>query len=128
MNTQIVLFPSVARVTQGSVPSADIDNTEDYQSAIIVIDVTADPASASVVFTVQGKDLLSGVYYPILVTSAVTATGTKILHVGDGTADINNISVGTRLPRVWRIDAVHADTDSITYSIGADLSSGPVPA
>ncbi len=126
MNTQIVLFPSVARVTNGSVPSADIDNTEDYQSAIIVIDVTADPASASVVFTVQGKDLLSGKYYDILEAAAIAAVGTTVLHIGTGRVLANNISVGTRLPRVWRIDAVHADTDSLTYSVGADLSTGPV--
>ena len=128
MNTQIVLFPSVARTTSGSVPSADIDNTENYTSALIVIDVTAVTSTPSVVFTVQGKDLLSGKYYPILVSAAITGTGTTVLHVGDGTADVDDFARGTRLPRVWRIEAVHGDVDSITYSIGADLSSGPVHA
>ena len=128
MNTQITLLASVARAAAESFPSTDIDNTEDYQSAIIVIDVTAVTATPSVVFTVQGKDLLSGKYYTLLASVAITATGTTILHIGDGTADDDNIAVGTRLPRVWRIDAVHGDTDSITYSIGADLSTGPARA
>jgi len=128
MNTQITLLASVARAAAESFPSTDIDNTEDYQSAIIVIDVTAVTATPSVVFTVQGKDLLSGKYYPILVAAAITGTGTTVLHVGDGTADLDDFATGTRLPRVWRIDAVHGDADSITYSVGADLSSGPVRA
>ena len=126
MNTQITLLASVARAADSN--SADIDNTEDYQSAIIVIDVTLDPGSASVVFTVQGKDLLSGEYYTILASAAITAVGTTVLHIGDGTVAEDNISVGTRLPRVWRINVNHAVTQSMTYSVGADLSSGPVRA
>ena len=126
MNTQIVLFPSVARTADSN--SADIDNIEDYQSAIIVIDVTLDPGTASVVFTVEGKDLLSGEYYEILEAAAIASVSTTVLHIGSGHVLANNISVGTRLPRVWRIEADHADAESITYSIGADLSSGPVSA
>ena len=124
MNTQITLLASVARAADSN--SADIDNTEDYQSAIIVIDVTLDPGSASVVFTVQGKDLLSGEYYTILASAAITALGTTVLHIGDGTTDDDNIAVGTRLPRVWRLNVDHAATQSMTYSVGADLSTGPV--
>ena len=126
MNTQIVLFPSVARTADSN--SDDIDNTENYTSAVIVIDVTLDPGTASVVFTVEGKDLLSGKYYEILEAAAIASVSTTILHIGDGTADDDNIAVGTRLPRVWRINVDHAATESMTYSIGADLSTGPARA
>ena len=89
------------------------------------MDVTAYPASALVQVRVEGKDLLSGEYYDILVTGAITSTGTTILHIGDGTADAANVAVGTRLPRVWRCFVFHIGGDPITYSLGVDLSTGP---
>ena len=123
MNTQLALAPSAARTA--SFLTADISNTEDYRSAIFVIDVTAYPEAASVSPIIQGKSLLSGSTYNILISTAITSTGTTILHVGDGTTDVNNVAVGTRLPRVWRLFVFHANTDPITYSVGVDLSTGP---
>ena len=127
MNTQRTILPSASRTSPAGT-IVDIDNTEDYRSAIVVMDVTADPETGVVAVVIQGKDILSGEYYDILISAAIVSVGTTILHVGDGTADLDDFARGTRLPRVWRIDAVHADTDSITYSIAADLSTGPARA
>jgi len=124
MNTQLAFLPSATR-TAGDIP-LDINNTEDYQSAIIVVDVTAYPAAASVTLILQGKDLLSGKYWNILVSAGITSTGTTVFHVNDGTEPLTNISIRTRLPRVWRLFFLHDDTDSITYSVGVDLSTGPM--
>ncbi len=124
MNTQLALLPSAARTASNVIP--DISNTEDYRSAIVVIDVTAYPASAVVQLFIQGVDLLSGESYNILVSAAISSTGTIVFHVGDGTPDAANISVGTRLPRVWRLFMFHANNNSITYSVGVDLSTGPL--
>ena len=89
------------------------------------MDVTAYPAAATVQVIIQGRDLLSGEYYGIFASAAIVSTGTTIYHIGDGTADDDNIAVGTRLPRVWRLFVFHFGGGSITYSVGVDLSTGP---
>lgn len=87
-----------------------------------VINVTDDGAlTPSVTFTVEGKDPVSGAYYPILVSGAITTVGTTKLTVYPGAATVANLSVADVLPPVFRIRAAVADTDPITYSVGVSL-------
>lgn len=88
----------------------------------VIIDVTAVAATPSVVFNIQGKDGVSGNWYTLLASAAITGTGTTVLRVGPGETDTANLVEGAHLPRVWRVQAVHADADSITYSVGANLT------
>lgn len=87
----------------------------------VIIDVTAVADTPSVVFTLQGYDPASGDWYNLLVSSAVVATGTTVLKVYPGIAAVANGAASDCLPAVWRIDATHADADSITFSLGAVL-------
>lgn len=87
----------------------------------VTINVTAASATPSVVFTIQGKDDLSGVYYTILASAAITGTGTTVLRVYPGLTAAANVTVNDVLPRTWRVNCVHADADSITYSLGASV-------
>ena len=89
------------------------------RGVIVVIDVTAITATPSVVFTIQGKDPLSGKYYAILASAAIVATGTTGLRVYPGLTAAANLVASDLLPRTWAVDAVHGDSDSITYSVGA---------
>jgi len=87
----------------------------------VIIDVTAITATPSVVATLQGKDPVSGNYYNLLVGVAIVATGTTVLKIYPGITALANASANDVLPRTWRVNLVHADTDSITYSVGAVL-------
>lgn len=87
----------------------------------LTIDVTALTAGASIVFTVEGKDELSGKYYTLLASAAVTATGTTVLYVYPNGTIAANLVANHALPRVWRVKAVAADAKSVTYSVGAVL-------
>ena len=69
--------------------------------------------------TIQGKDPLSGKYYDLLVGVAIIATGMTILKVHPGITASANISASDMLPLIWRVQFVHADADSITYSVSA---------
>ena len=94
-------------------------------SAIIVtFDVTVDPAAASVVLVIQGKDTISGKYYDMLRATAVAAVGTTAyivgLGVGAASEGITKV-VAYPVPRVFRVRMEHADADSITYSVGVSL-------
>lgn len=117
-NENITVLASTARTA--TVNSLDIENY-DGKGLHLVIDVTAATATPSVVFTIQGKDDASGEYYTILASAAITGTGTTVLRVYPAlTASANTIASDV-LPRTWRVNAVHADTDSITYSVGASV-------
>lgn len=88
----------------------------------LIVDVTAVAATPSVTFAIQGKDGVSGNWYTLLVSAAITGVGTTVLRVGPGETDAANLVEGAHLPRVWRVLATHADADSITYSVGANLT------
>ena len=116
---QIQALASTARTASEN--SADIINDINKPGAHVIIDVTALSLTPSVVFTLQGKDLVSGKYYDIIESAAVTAVGTTVLTVRPGVTVAANLSASNCIPRVFRINAAHADTDSITYSVGINL-------
>lgn len=111
------LFSSAARTATSQ--SSDQTNRS-WRGLICVINVTAASATPSVVFTIQGKDSVSSVYYTHLASAAITGTGTTVLRVYPGLTAAANLTANDVLSRTWRIDATHADADSITYSVGCD--------
>lgn len=92
-----------------------------YRGLHLVIDCTDSAATPSVVFTIQGIDRVSAKAYTILASAAITGAGTTVLRVGPGLTASANVVANDVLPPVIRILATHADTDSITYSVGASL-------
>ena len=119
-NRDITVLPLAARTA--TVSSADIIN-QSGRSAIVYIRVTATAGAPSVVFTIEGRDGTSGDYYPILASTAVTATGTRVLRVGPGLIAAANLTVNDVLPRTWRVTATHGNADSFTASVGASVVS-----
>lgn len=113
--TEGVVLASAARTA--TVASDWFTNSE-YRGIDVVINVTAAAATPSVVFTIQGQDPVSGEAYTILSSAAITGTGTTVLRVYPGLTAAANTVANYALPRVWRVNAVHADADSITYSVG----------
>jgi len=109
---QITFFDSAARTADST-----SRQTLASKAGVFVIDVTADPAAASVVFTIRGVDPVSNKTWDILTSAAITAVGTTILRVDPGlTASANTIAKDV-LPQGIDIFANHADTDSITYTV-----------
>ena len=117
-NVCVTLLASAARTA--TVATADQSNN-DYRGVHVIIDVTAVASTPSVVATIQGKDELSGEYYDLLVGTAITATGTTVLKVAPGIGTVSGGAAADVLPSTWRVNLVHADTDSITYSVAAQL-------
>lgn len=118
MNSDKLILASAARTATNN--SVDLQNLL-HRGVHLVIDVTAVAATPSVVFTIQGKDPLSGQYYTILASAAVTATGTTVLRVFPGATAAANTVANDWLPQTWRVLATHGDADSITYTVHAAL-------
>ena len=112
------IYASAART---ATPTAVVVNTNRVKGVQVVIDVTVDPAAASVVFTLETVDSLSGKFVPILTSAAIAAVGTTVLTIGQGVTAVANVSSGQVVPENLRIKATHADADSITYSVSAHL-------
>ncbi|KKM96117.1 hypothetical protein LCGC14_1181370 [marine sediment metagenome] len=117
-NEYVELLASLARTANVNTP----DQTNfGHKGLHLIIDVTAINLTPSVVPTIQGKDPLSGKYYDLLVGVAIIATGTTILKIYPGIVAAANVAASDILPLIWRLQLVHADADSITYSVAAAL-------
>lgn len=115
----ITVFASAARTATEA--SADFVNADGYRGLHLIIDCTAVTATPSVVFTIQGFSGLGSDYYTILASAAITGTGTTVLRVFPAATAAANTVANDTLPSVWRVNAVHGDSDSITYSVNASL-------
>lgn len=118
VNESVTLLASAARMA--AIQSADQTNSY-HRGVVVTIDVTVDDAAAAVTFTIQGKDALSGEYYTILASTALAAVATTTLTVYPGNSASANSKADMPLPAVWRVSVTVADTDSMTYSVGASL-------
>jgi hypothetical protein len=113
--TEGTVLASAART---ATVASELFTNYDYRGIDLVIDVTAASGTPSVVFTIQGYDPLSTKYYTILASAAITATGTTTLRVYPGLSAAANTVANFALPRNWRVNAVHGEGSSITYSVG----------
>ena len=114
---QFSVLASAARTA--SVNSADFTNPGGAKGLRVWIKCTVDPAAASVVFTIAGKTA-QGDYYTILTSAAVASVTTVTLVVHPDIAASANVNALSVIPYTWRVQAVAADADSITYSVGAE--------
>lgn len=98
-----------------------IDN-EDGRGIIVVINVTAQGAAPSVVFSIQGYDPASDTVYTLLSSAAVVAPGQTVLQVSPDVVVVANSRANSILPEQIIIHAAVGNADSLTYSIGAVLA------
>ncbi|KKN68670.1 hypothetical protein LCGC14_0448610 [marine sediment metagenome] len=115
-NKDITLLASAARTAE---TESDEQTNTRGKGLHVIIDVTVDPATASITPKIQGKDPASGKWYDILVGIAITATGMTVLKVYPGIVAVANAAASDILPAHWRFQMAVADTDSMTYSVGA---------
>lgn len=106
-----------------SANGADLTNTGS-RGAVFVIKITAIAGSdtPSATFTVQGKDPLSGDYYTILATAALTATGTTVLRVYPGLTASANATASDVIPNLFRVICTTGGTvTDLDATVGALL-------
>lgn len=117
-NTEETILASAARTV--TLNSADFINYN-AKGLHVIINVTALTAAPSIVPFIQGKDPISGTYYDILEGLPITTTGINIIKVYPGISAVVNVSASDLLPRTYRVRMVHANGNSITYSVAGAL-------
>lgn len=112
------VFASLARTATPT----PVDNSNDgYRGVHLIINCSAVTSSPSVVFTIQGLNAITGVGYTVLASAAIVGTGVTVLRVFPGATASANVTANDCLPSVWRVIATHGNSDSITYSVAANL-------
>lgn len=114
------IYHSAARTAAPTIKNMTKNEGQLY--AEITIDCTAITASPSVVFNVENLDPASGKYNLVLASAAIVAVGTTRLLIGPALIAAANLVANDFLSKHWRVLPVHADTDSITYSVGVNLT------
>lgn len=117
-NSRDQILGSAARTTE---TTSDEQTNLNHRAAHFIVDVTAIVATPSITVNIEAQDTASSVWYPILISAAITATGTTVLKVGPGYTPVANLTANDSLPYRWRVRVEHADADSITYSVGVNL-------
>ena len=120
LNREITLLASAARTAQ---TDSDLQRNFSSKGITIVVDVTVDPALASITPNILMQDPTSGKDVIIwTAAAALSAVGTTSYQIYPGViaADFDGTeSVSIALPHTWTFRMAVADTDSITYSVGA---------
>ena len=124
-NVQGKLYASDTAISGARTATVNSDgvSSPDAIAIHVIIDVTAVTATPSVVPTIQGFAPVSGVWYDLLVGSAITTTGTTVLKVGLNIAPSANAAAQDLVPAQWRVKFTHADSDSITYTAEYNMTN-----
>lgn len=88
----------------------------------LVIDISAVGGTPTLTVTIQGKDIASGKYYPILTSAALALVATTVMTVYPALAAVANLAANDIIPRTWRVSAVVGGvTPAVTATIGASM-------
>lgn len=116
---QIAVLASAART---ATPTID-DYVVPYGKTLtVIIDITTGAATPAVTPSIKGVTP-TGIAYTVLTGAQITSTSAAqvVMRVGAGCPETANLSTGIPLPQTFRIAMTHADADSLTYSINAEV-------
>jgi hypothetical protein len=78
---------------------------------VLAVNVSAMSGSGtSLTVTLQGKDVVSGQYYTVLTSAAITTAGLTVLRIYPGISASANAAANDVLPPVWRVTYAIAGT------------------
>jgi phage tail protein X len=118
VNINDEVYASAART---ATPTA-VEMTNLYHRGVLIYaKVTAATSTPSVVPTLRFKDEVTNDWITIDTYAALTgvSTATYYVHPSAPTGPTFTDTTQVSVPRVWSLLMTHADSDSITYSVGA---------
>jgi hypothetical protein len=100
---------------------ADQTTNYNYRGIACTLTSTAVVSAGSFTLEIDGKDSVTGTYYPLLTGTAVSTVTSQTLTVYPGITAAANASASTILPRTWRVKATYNSGTSLTYAVGCSL-------
>lgn len=95
--------------------SGDITNFN-ARGAVIVLNMS-NVGTGSVTLAIQGKEPISGQYYPILTGLAVTTNSVNVYRVYPGLTAVANVTANDILPRRFRAVVTANNANATTYTV-----------
>ena len=117
-NMAVTVFASAAQTTTQT--SADQLNVNGH-CLHVILNVTS-AGTGSVTLSINGKDPASGVYYNLLTGVAVTTNSTNVYKIGPALTAAANAVANDWVPRTFQIVVTANNSNSMTYSVGYNLS------
>jgi len=112
------VFSSTARTAS---PDPVVVSTGNAPAMYVIVEVTLDAASASVVFNIDLWDPITGTGVTILDSAAVASVSSNIYKISPALTAAANLVAAEHVPPFVKISPVHADADAITYQVTAIL-------
>jgi hypothetical protein len=115
---------SAANLNAASASGAGPDQAKHQaRGMVLAVNVSAMSGSgASLTVTLQGKDVVSGQYYTVLTSAAITTTGLTVLRIYPGISASANAAANDVLPPVWRVSyAITGTSPAVTATVGASM-------
>ena len=103
----------------GTYNSLDLPNGE-WSKGSFLLNLSAKTGTPSITITISGEDAVSGVYYPLLTSDAITVTGAYSFQIAPGLTNTNRTADAV-LPTTYQISAVITGSGTFTGTIGGSL-------
>jgi len=116
-NTDATVLTSAARTTTQTTTFTNYNST--YLR--VVLDVTA-AGTGSITLSIDAQDAVSGKWVNLLTGAPVTTISTNVYRVGPGLTAVANATANDFLSRNMRVVVTHNNANSITYSVGRQLT------
>lgn len=114
----MIVLASAARTA--TTTSATFKNNG-HEALYVTLDVSAVTLTPSLILTIDRLDVASGNWINVLTGAAVTTVSTNVYKVAPQLTAAANSIVKDYAPSQFRVVVTHADADSATYSVGAEL-------
>jgi hypothetical protein len=119
VNKNLTIQPSASRTAD---PTQVDQRNAGCKGVQVVVDVTVNAGGlGSITVTIEGKDVVSGKYYTLLASAALTGVATTVLRVYPALTAAANLVASDFVPRTFRVKVTHNNANPITYSVGASL-------
>lgn len=115
-------FTVLESAARTATPTIDSFTVPYGKTLTLIINVTTGASTPSVTPAIKGITPL-GVNYTCLTGAAIqsTSAATVVMRVGAGCPETSNLSTGIPLPQEFTVTMTHGDSDSLTYSIEAEV-------
>ena len=108
-----------------SATGTDLENLSATAAHVIINITTLTGTAPTATFTVEAKDDSSGLYYTLLASTAIAATGTTVLKIGPSLTAAANSVVNDFVPKFFRVSMTAGGTiTNLTATVGVNLING----
>lgn len=119
-NANKTILSLAAAAVGGNTTNLDNAFWTGIQLGINITAITGTAPTLTVI--IEGQDEASGIWYTLLSSAALNATGFTLLTLFPSVATVANTSVPQVLPKTWRVRyAIAGTAPAVTATIGASL-------